>query len=114
MFCEINKMNDPVPSPSVALKKFEETGLLDSIIETAGSCLNMVLETASSEALDNNKIFVPQNRIKLKTSLKDSRTVIKQYLASLKMMLGGKQVLSQLNAGLVMDKGNFETRWTAD
>lgn len=37
IFCEINKMNDLVPSPSVALKKLEETGLLDSIIETAYS-----------------------------------------------------------------------------
>lgn len=114
IFCEINKMNDSVPSPSVALKKLEDTELLDSIIETAGSCLNMAMETASSEALDNNKIFVPQNWIKSKTSLKDLRTAIKQYLASLKMMPGGKQVLSQLNAGLVMDKEDFEARWTAD
>lgn len=114
IFCEINKMNDLVPSPSVALKKLEETGLLDSIIETAGSCLNMAMETASSETQDNNKIFVPQNWIKSKTSLKDLRTAIKQYLASLKMMPGGKQVLSQLNAGLVMDKEDFEVRWTAD
>ena len=114
IFCEINKMNDLVPSPSVALKKLEETGLLDSIIETAGSCLNMAMETASSETQDNNKIFVPQNWIKSKTSLKDLRTAIKQYLASLKMMPGGKQVLSQLNAGLVMDKEDFEARWTAD
>lgn len=114
VFCEINKMNDSVPSPSVALKKLESAGLLDTIIETAGSCLNMAMETASSEAVDNGKMFVPQNWIKSKASLKDLRTAIKQYLASLKMMPGGKQVLAQLNSGLMMEKEDFESRWTAD
>ncbi len=114
IFCEINKMNDSVPSPSVALKKMNEAGLLDIIIETAGSCLNMALETASSEAVDSGKMFVPQNWIKSKTSLKDLRTSIKQYLASLKMMPGGKQVLAQLNTGLLMEKEDFDSRWTAD
>lgn len=114
VFCEINKMNDSVPSPSVALKKLESAGLLDTIIETAGSCLNMAMETASSEAVDNGKMFVPQNWIKSKASLKDLRTAIKQYLASLKMMPGGKQILAQLNSGLMMEKEDFESRWTAD
>lgn len=114
IFCEINKMNDSVPSPSVVLKKLNAGGLLDTVVETAGSCLNMALETASSEATDNGKMFVPQNWIKSKTSLKDLRTAIKQYLASLKMMPGGKQVLSQLNANLEMNKEDFDSRWTAD
>lgn len=114
IFCEINKMNDSVPSPSVVLKKLNAGELLDTVVETAGSCLNMALETASSEATDNGKMFVPQNWIKSKTSLKDLRTAIKQYLASLKMMPGGKQVLSQLNANLEMNKEDFDSRWTAD
>lgn len=114
IFCEINKMNDSVPSPAVVLKKLNAGGLLDTVVETAGSCLNMALETASSEATDNGKMFVPQNWIKSKTSLKDLRTAIKQYLASLKMMPGGKQVLSQLNANLEMNKEDFDSRWTAD
>ena len=114
IFCEINKMNDSVPSPAVVLKKLNACGLLDTVVETAGSCLNMALETASSEATDSGKMFVPQNWIKSKTSLKDLRTAIKQYLASLKMMPGGKQVLSQLNANLEMNKEDFDSRWTAD
>ena len=114
IFCEINKMNDSVPSPSVVLKKLNAGGLLDTVVETAGSCLNMALETASSEAADGGKMFVPQNWIKSKTSLKDLRTAIKQYLASLKMMPGGKQVLSQLNTNLEMNKEDFDSRWTAD
>ena len=114
IFCEINKMNDSVPNPSIVLKKLNASGLLDTVVETAGSCLNMALETASSEATDSGKIFVPQNWIKSKTSLKDLRTAIKQYLASLKMMPGGKQVLSQLSSGLEMNKEDFDSRWTAD
>ncbi|MCI9274475.1 MAG: AIPR family protein [Clostridiales bacterium] len=114
IFCEINKMNDSVPSPAVALRKMESSELLDVVIETAGSCLNMALETASSEAVDSGKIFVPQNWIKSKASLKDLRMAIKQYLASLKMMPGGKQVLDQLNSNLEMSKEDFDSRWTAD
>ena len=114
IFCEINKMNDSVPSPAVVLKKLNASELLDTVVETAGSCLNMALETASSEATDSGKMYVPQNWIKSKTSLKDLRTAIKQYLASLKMMPGGKQVLSQLNANLEMNKEDFDSRWTAD
>lgn len=114
VFCDINKMNDSVPNPSVALKKMTDAGLLDNIVETAGSCLNMAMETASSEATDNGKMFVPQNWIKSKASLKDLRMAIKQYLASLKMMPGGKQLLDQLDKGLSMNKEDFESRWTAD
>ncbi|MCM1234062.1 MAG: AIPR family protein [Ruminococcus flavefaciens] len=114
IFCEINKMNDSVPNPSTVLQKLNDAELLDTVVETAGSCLNMALETASSEATDNGKMFVPQNWIKSKTSLKDLRTAIKQYLASLKMMPGGKQVLEQLNSNLEMRKEDFDSRWTAD
>lgn len=114
IFCEINKMNDSVPNPSMVLHKLNDAGLLDTVVETAGSCLNMALETASSEANENGRMFVPQNWIKSKTSLKDLRTAIKQYLVSLKMMPGGKQVLDQLNSNLEMRKEDFDSRWTAD
>ncbi len=114
IFCEINKMNDSVPSPFMVLEKMEIAGLLDTIVDTAGSCLNMAFETASSEATENGKMFVPQNWIKSKASLKDLRTAIKQYLASLKMMPGGKQVFEQLNTSLELSKEFFDSRWTAD
>ena len=68
IFCEINKMNDSVPSPFMVLEKMEIAGLLDTIVDTAGSCLNMAFETASSEATENGKMFVPQNWIKSKAS----------------------------------------------
>ena len=114
IFCEINKMNDSVPTPSVVLKKLNAAGLLDSVVETAGSCLNVALETASSEASDNGKMFVPQNWIKSKTSLRDLRTAVKQYWTSLRMMPGGKQMIDSWTSALEMDKEDFDSRWTAD
>ena len=109
IICEINKMNDSVPSPSAVLQKLKAADLLDTVVETAGICLNMALEAASSEALDNGKMFVPQNWIKSKTSLKDLRMSIKQYLASLR--ISSKQFLNQLNTALEMSKEDFSSRW---
>lgn len=115
ILCEINKMNDSVPSPSVALRKMTESGLLDYIVEIAGNCLNMAMETAQDTvAADTGKLFVPQNWIKSKTSLKDIRAAVKQMVASLKMLPDGKKVLARLNEGLAMNKEDFEARWTAD
>lgn len=114
IFCEINKMNDSVPSPSVALKKLTSNNLLDDVIDMAGNCLNMAIENASAEATENGKMFVPQNWIKSKSSLKDIRSAIRNYLVTLKMLPNGKQILEKLNYGLNMDKDNFEARWTAD
>lgn len=115
IFCEINKMNDSVPSPAVVLEKLKSvSGLLDKVIDLAGNCLNMAMETASSEAVESGKIFVPQNWIKSKTSLKDLRTATKQYLASFKVISGGKEFFEELNRSLEMKKEDFESRWTAD
>lgn len=114
ILCEINKMNDSVPSPSVAWEKLASENLLDTVIDMAGNCLNMAMENASAEAMDNGKMFVPQNWIKSKASLKDIRSAIRNYLTTLKMMPNGKQILESLNDGLSMDKDNFESRWTAD
>ena len=86
--CEINKMNESVPSPSVTLRKMQESGLLDEIITMSGNCLNMALDSAAAEARDNGKMFVPQNWVKSKGCLKDLRNSIRQYLNAMKMMPG--------------------------
>ena len=114
IFCEINKMNDSVPSPSVALQKMTESSLLDYVIDTAGNILNMAMENASAETTDSGKIFVPQNWVKSKSSLKDIRNAARTLLGSLKMYPAGKEALTKLNTGLSMDKEDFEARWTAD
>lgn len=114
ILCEINKMNDSVPSPTVSLEKMKNANILDEIIDMAGNCMNMAIENALAEATENGKIFVPQNWIKSKISLKDIRGAIRNYLTTLKMMPNGKQILEKLNTGLSMDKSDFEARWTAD
>lgn len=114
IFCEINKMNDSVPSPSVALQKMTESSLLDYVVDTAGNILNMAMDNASAETTDSGKIFVPQNWVKSKSSLKDIRNAARTLLGSLKMYPAGKEALTKLNKGLSMDKEDFEARWTAD
>lgn len=113
-FCEVNKMPESVPNPAKAYEKLRENDLLDTIVDMAGQCLNMAFETASSEALDNGKIFSPQNWIKAKGSLKDLRTAVKTQLSALKLLPGGKQLSDKINAGLKLDTTDFESRWTAD
>lgn len=113
-FCEVNKMPESVPNPARAYEKLKENDLLDTIVDMAGQCLNMAFETASSEALDNGKIFSPQNWIKAKGSLKDLRTAIKTQLSALKLLPGGKQLSDKINVGLKLDTIDFESRWTAD
>ena len=114
VFCEINKMNDSVPSPSVVLKKLQTSNMLDEVVNLTGDCLNKALENASEVAMENNKIFVPQNWIKSKTSLKDIKSAIKYYLSMLKMISGGKELQEKLSTSLAMDKEDFQSRWTAD
>lgn len=115
ILCEINKMNDSVPSPSVALEKMKENGLLNTVVEMAGNCLNTAMETAKDNAVnEGGKLFVPQNWIKSKTSLKDIRLSVKQQFTALKSFPGMKQEFDSLVKGLSMNKENFETRWTAD
>ena len=114
IFCEINKMNDSVPSPSIALKKLNTNNMLDEVVNLTGNCLNTALENASEVATENNKIFVPQNWIKSKTSLKDIKIAIKNYLSMMKMIRGGKELQERLSSSLTMDKDDFESRWTAD
>ena len=114
IICEVNKMIDSVPSPKVSLAKMRTNNLLDTVIDIAGSCLNMAMENASAEANESGRIFVPQNWIKSKTSLKDIRNAIRNYLTTLKMMPNGKQILDTVTKGLTMEKEDFEARWTAD
>lgn len=114
LFCEINKMQDLVPNPAVAMQKLKENDLLSVVIELTGQCLNMSFEIALDDANQNNKVFSPPNWTKAKASLKDIRAAVKQYLMSARMMPGGKEMLERLNSGLKMSNDDFESRWSAD
>lgn len=114
LFCEINKMQDLVPNPAVAMQKLKDNDLLDTVIELAGQCLNMGFEIALDDASQNNKVFSPPNWTKAKASLRDIRTAVKQYLMTVRMTPGGKDILDKLNTGLKMSNDDFESRWSAD
>lgn len=75
---------------------FLHNNMIDSVVDMTGNCLNLAMSNASAEAAENNKMFVPQNWIKSKASLKDIRTATRQYLATLKMMPGGKHIFDNL------------------
>lgn len=114
LFSEINKMQDLVPDPAVALKRLQDAGLVDTVIEITGQCLNMAFEIALDDASQNNKVFSPPNWTKSKASLRDIRAAVKQYLLSARMMPGGKEMINNLNDSLKMQKEDFESRWSAD
>ena len=114
LFCEINKMQDLVPNPAVAMQKLKDNDLLDTVIGLAGQCLNMGFEIALDDANQNNKVFSPPNWTKAKASLRDIRTAVKQYLMTVRMTPGGKDILDKLNTGLKMSNDDFESRWSAD
>ncbi len=114
LFCEINKMQDLVPNPAVAMQKLKDNDLLDTVIELAGQCLNMGFEIALDDASQNHKVFSPPNWTKAKASLRDIRTAVKQYLMTVRMTPGGKDILDKLNTGLKMSNDDFESRWSAD
>ena len=113
-FCEINKMPEAVPNPAKALNQIKENGMLDTIIDMAGACLNMAFENASAEANDNNKIFSPQNWIKAKASLKNIRDAVRAQINTFKFTPDGKLLLDKMNTGLKLKSEDFESRWSAD
>lgn len=49
-----------------------------------------------------------------KASLRDIRTAVKQYLMTVRMTPGGKDILDKLNTGLKMSNDDFKSRWSAD
>lgn len=113
-FCVANRMAEGVPNPTVALDKAQAGGILDQVVDMAGTCLNTALEAAANEPLPSNRVFSPQNWIKTKSCLAGIRQAIQQYFAMLPALPGGKDLSQKLKAALVLDAGQFEARWAAD
>jgi hypothetical protein len=113
-FCEINKMPESVPDPSICYFLLYNNDMMNTIIEMAGNCLNMAFENASAEASENGKVFSPQNWTKAKVSLKNIRDAVRTQLNAFKMVPGGKDILAKMNDTMKMSRDNFEARWTAD
>lgn len=113
-FCVANKMAEGVPNPVITLEKAQASGIVDQIVDMAGTCLNTALEAAANEPLPANRVFSPQNWIKTKNCLAGIRAAMQQYFTMLPSMPGGKDLSQKLRTALTMDAGQFEARWAAD
>lgn len=113
-FCVANKMAEGVPHPVVTMTKAKTAGVVEQVVDMAGTCLNTALEAAANEPLPANRVFSPQNWIKTKTCLAGIRAAIQQYFAMLPSMPGGRELSQKLRTALTMDPGQFEARWAAD
>lgn len=113
-FCEINKMPEAVPNPSIVLKKLQDNDFLDEIVSMSAACFNMAFENANAEASESGKVFSPQNWIKAKGCMKSIRDAIRAQINTFKFTSDGKKILERMNTILALPPENFETRWSAD
>jgi len=103
---------ESVPDPSVALNNAINAGILDQVVDLAGRSLNFALESAANEPQPSNRVFSPQNWIKTKSCLAGIRAAVSQSLNMLPMM--NQEIASKIKKGLMMERDEFEARWTAD
>ncbi len=115
-FCVSNNMPDSVPDPELTYHNASTAtvGIMDQIVDMAGSCLNSALEAAANEPQPANRVFSPQNWIKTKPCLAGIRAAIRQYFTMLPSMPGGKEMKAKLEAPMNLAASNFEARWSAD
>lgn len=105
---------DSVPNPKLVLKKLKENNLLEKVVSMAGKSLDTGFKSANAQAIQDGKVFSPQNWIKSKGSLTKIREAIPPMLTALDMIDGGKEVLNNLRNSLKMQPTDFSARWTAD
>lgn len=113
--CSIaNGHPDRVPSPAALWERMASRGQAPKIVEIAGTCLNSALEAAANEPQSANRVFSPQNWIKAKTCLSGINAAVRQYLAMLPTMPGGKEFSKTLQDSLKLPAECFDYRWAAD
>lgn len=113
-FCVLANMPEAVPDPAKVLARLKQADLLDTVIDICGTCLNMAFENASAEAVENNKIFSPQNWVKNKGSLRNIKDAVRMHKGALKYTTEGKTLLEKMEKELKLDVTDFESRWSAD
>lgn len=113
-FCVANSIPEGAPDPEITFERAQKSGIVDQVVDMAGSCLNSALEAAANQPQPANRVFSPQNWIKTKTCLAGIRLAIGGYLSMLPSMPGGKELNQQLRTAMKMDPSEFEARWAAD
>jgi len=113
-FCVSNNMPEGIPDPQIAWDQAIQNTIVDQVVDMAGSCLNSALEAAANEPQPANRVFSPQNWIKTKSCLAGIRAAIRQYFNMLPTMPQGRELSQKLKTALLMEREQFEARWTAD
>lgn len=113
-FCAIATLPDLVPDPAKALEHLKEANLLDTMIDMAGTCLNIAFENASADTVESGKIFSPQNWVKNKGCLKNIKDAVRTHLSTFKYTSEGKKIIDNMTKALKLDPTDFENRWSAD
>ena len=113
-FCAIAMLPDLVPDPAKALERLKEANLLDTMIDMAGTCLNIAFENASADTVESGKIFSPQNWVKNKGCLKNIKDAVRTHLSTFKYTSEGKKIIDNMTKALKLDPTDFENRWSAD
>lgn len=113
-FCAIATLPDLVPDPAKALEHLKESNLLDTMIDMAGTCLNIAFENASADTVESGKIFSPQNWVKNKGCLKNIKDAVRTHLSTFKYTSEGKKIIDNMTKALKLDPTDFENRWSAD
>lgn len=113
-FCVVNNMpSESVPNPAIVLEILKkDQQLFNEIVLLSGSCLNLAFENASTEAVENGKIFSPENWIKQKGSLRNIRDSVRSQMMNLNIF--DKQKSDKIKEALTMAPSDFEERWSAD
>ena len=114
VFCELNKMSEGVPSPSLALQKLKDSGLLDQVVGLAGQCVSSALRLAVEDAAAVNKPLNTQNWSKNKNSLKEIRAQVRAALTPNIMWPGSVEQIKKYAEALHLPNDAFEMRWTVD
>lgn len=113
-FCAIATLPDLVPNPAKALECLKNANLLDTIVDMAGTCLNIAFENASADTVESGKIFSPQNWVKNKGCLKNIKDAVRTHLSTFKYTTEGKKMIDNMTKALKLDPTDFENRWSAD
>ena len=113
-FCAIATLPDLVPDPAKALESLKKANLLDTMIDMAGTCLNIAFENASADTVESGKIFSPQNWVKNKGCLKNIKDAVRTHLSTFKYTSEGKKIIDNMTKALKLDPTDFENRWSAD
>ncbi len=107
-------MPDGVPVPEVTYESASANGLVDQVVDIAGTCLNSALEAAAAEPLPANRVFSPHNWVKANSCLAGIRAAMRAYYNMLPAMPNGRELSQNLKAGLAISEDQFESRWAAD